>query len=937
MAFDLVAKLRLQDEFSDKLRSVFAQMDKLKGQVKQAASGSADMGAKFSEAGTKMSTALGKVESKTIELPKKFESFGNIANRSLEAVSKGAATIGTSTDNAAKLSQASLKMLGGRADEAAKKMATVGNVGAKSLDKVVSAASNAPGPVGLVAKAAKVSQGALKMLGGTSSKTFKLMSTDSTASIKLMSAGAEKMHRAYSTAGSKASKSMDALKNKLSTVKTSMSKMGDGGIKALGMIDRGLFGLPSKFSKMASVAAGSLRNGIRGPAISAKNAIIGIGSAVGAVTLASKAFNMLKGSFESAVSRYDTLNNFPRVMQAMGFSADESKASIDRLAKGIDGLPTALDEIASTAQRIATSSGDLSGATETAIALNNALLASGSNAEKASRGTEQYLKALNTGTMDMDSWTTLQETMGLGLNELAKSFGITGDQLQSKLYKKLKDGDITMEDFNKKLIEISESTGGLAELARDATGGLATAWGNMKTAIAKGLTDTIEATDKALGGTGKIADVIIKMKEQISVAFKSINKQVLSFVKVLKRVYDATKPIHPILKDIAKAALIFGGVLGVMATAAGAIAGIGALFAVIGSGVGIAILAVAGLVTGFVLAYQKIEPFRSAVQDLLGTFKDVFNVLKAGSGGGDLMKKMGFSEEQIQVARNFVDQASESFNKVKDGFRELGDFFVTKGQELAPTLDILAEAFAIGKEVLVSVFTTLWGVLEPIFGALKTALMIVADVAVMAWTNIIAPAIKFAMTIFQTAWAIIGPILKLLGSAIGAAFEILKIAWNTVMKPVAEFLMGRFKVAFENLTPILNSVKGGFDLIGGAIEKVAGWFDSFKTALSRFKVPNWLSKLGGGGTVKFEGGGDEGGGEGRYNGIKYVPRDGYQLRAHRGERLLTARENKDYKKGGNGISVVVTGNDFHVRQESDIDAIANKLVRKFIAAGEGGA
>lgn len=88
MAFDLVAKLKLQDEFSDKLKSVFAQLDKLKGQVKQAAIGTSDMGAKFTTAGTKMSAALQKVESKTIELPKKFESFGNMANRSLEAFSK---------------------------------------------------------------------------------------------------------------------------------------------------------------------------------------------------------------------------------------------------------------------------------------------------------------------------------------------------------------------------------------------------------------------------------------------------------------------------------------------------------------------------------------------------------------------------------------------------------------------------------------------------------------------------------------------------------------------------------------------------------------------------------------------------------------------------------------------------------------------------------
>src|SRR5699024_7719121 len=126
------------------------------------------------------------------------------------------------------------------------------------------------------------------------------------------------------------------------------------------------------------------------------------------------------------------------------------------------------------------------------------------------------------------------------------------------------------------------------------------------------------------------------------------NKFIGETAKLMKKLYDDTKPFHSILMDIGKAALIFIGVLGGMSTAAGMIAGTVALFALIGSGVGLAILAVAGLVTGFVVAYQKIEPFRNAVQDLLGTFQEVFNVLKTGSGGGDLMKKMGFSEEQIQ-------------------------------------------------------------------------------------------------------------------------------------------------------------------------------------------------------------------------------------------------------------------------------------------------
>ena len=41
------------------------------------------------------------------------------------------------------------------------------------------------------------------------------------------------------------------------------------------------------------------------------------------------------------------------MMEAMGFSAQDAKGSIDELSKGIDGLPTALDEVVGTTQQLA--------------------------------------------------------------------------------------------------------------------------------------------------------------------------------------------------------------------------------------------------------------------------------------------------------------------------------------------------------------------------------------------------------------------------------------------------------------------------------------------------------------------------------------------------------------------------------------------------------
>ena len=67
-------------------------------------------------------------------------------------------------------------------------------------------------------------------------------------------------------------------------------------------------------------------------------------------------------------------------------------------------------------------------------------------------------------------------------------------------------------------------------------------------------------------------------------------------------------------------------------------------------------------------------------------------------------------------------------------------------------------------------------------------------------------------------------------------------------------------------------------------------------------------------------------GNGHATGINYVPYNGYNAVLHEGERVLTARENRNYKGTGNGV--VISGNNFTVREEADIDKIARALLEK---------
>jgi len=290
-----------------------------------------------------------------------------------------------------------------------------------------------------------------------------------------------------------------------------------------------------------------------------------IATALGLVAIGTAAFKMLKSSVDAAISRFDTLNRFPKVLQALGVSAEDSEKSLKKLADGIEGLPTTLNEIAANAQRMYTTFSDMDKATDTALALNNALLGSGSSAQDAQRGAEQYMQALQRGKFEMEEWKTLQETMDVGLIKIAESFGYTGKTAKQDLYQALKDGVITMDQFNDKLIEVGTGTGIMAQLAKENSLGIATSLGNLRNAFAKGIANIIDSMNRlSKETTGKdIAENIDSLKGIVNASFKAIGNViektspiVKGLVNVLGALLSIVKILSPALIGLASALAI---------------------------------------------------------------------------------------------------------------------------------------------------------------------------------------------------------------------------------------------------------------------------------------------------------------------------------------------------------------------------------------------
>ena len=276
----------------------------------------------------------------------------------------------------------------------------------------------------------------------------------------------------------------------------------------------------------------------------------GMGNAIktgGAMALGMKGLDVALGSVKNhlgaAIDRFDTIEKFPKVMEQLGFSADKAADVMNnKLSPGIDGLPTAMDEIVKSTQQIALITGDLDGAADTAIALNNAFLASGSSAWDASRGLTQYTQMLTTGKVDMQSWRTLLETMSPALNQVAKEFGYTGKTAKNDLYNALKDGTITFDQFNKKLVELSDAEGGFAEQARTNSTGIRTSFQNIGTAVTKGVANGIKALEELSKGSGlgSIKDNADKVKAGVNAVFNAINTSI-SKIDLTSKLEDAGK------------------------------------------------------------------------------------------------------------------------------------------------------------------------------------------------------------------------------------------------------------------------------------------------------------------------------------------------------------------------------------------------------------
>ena len=252
--------------------------------------------------------------------------------------------------------------------------------------------------------------------------------------------------------------------------------------------------LKSQMSGVKKDIAGTSASGIASGNKLSKGWAVAAGAIAGVASAAfSKVTSVISSSMGDAVKRFDTLNNFPRVMKNLGINSDEAQKAINKVSEKLIGLPTTVDEAALSIQRLASVNNNVGKSTDYFLALNNAILAGGASAQLQSSAIEQLSQAYSKGRMDMMEWRTIQMAMPAQLNQIAKAMGTTTDALGEGL----RNGTISMEDFMATINRLNtEGVDGFENFetqARNATGGIETSMKVAQAAVTRGLTSIMNA------------------------------------------------------------------------------------------------------------------------------------------------------------------------------------------------------------------------------------------------------------------------------------------------------------------------------------------------------------------------------------------------------------------------------------------------------------
>ena len=576
--------------------------------------------------------------------------------------------------------------------------------------------------------------------------------------------------------------------------------------------------------------------------------------AMGVVAIAGKAWDVVKDSMSGAINRFDTLNKYPVVMKALNYSTKDVAKSTAILSKGIDGLPTSLQDVTSVAQQLAPLTGSATKASKSAIALNNAFLASGASVADTSRGLQQYTQMLSTGKVDLMSYRTLMETMPIALRKVANSFGFTGKSAEQDLYKALQSGQITVDQLNDRFIKLNGGVNGFAQLAKKNSEGIGTSFANLKNAVVKNLANMLSAIDNGFkqSGFGSIAQVLDNMKGSINSAFQVIGPVVTNATVVI---LNFAKVIGGALKsafsnDIFKTAVV--GILGFVGAVMAAHKVISIFTTLRSAIVGLSVIAKAG---NLAMAFSEAMSTLAKTSKIAGGAMKAFSAVASLGPWGIIAVAIAavvaaltyfFTQTKTGKAlwqefttwlsgawQSLVGVATTVWNAIGNAINAVVNFIKPYWQGLVTFFTGIWTSIVAGAtpiwQGLVNVFNSIISAIVAVWQALAPIIVpIVAGVVAIIGATLIT-----IVTVFQTVWNMLVPIVQVvwqlisaivttaisvLGTVIQTGLAIIVAIWNVVWNTFSIVVSTVWNVITTIISTVLNVIAGIIQAITAAIQ-----------------------------------------------------------------------------------------------------------------------
>lgn len=437
-----------------------------------------------------------------------------------------------------------------------------------------------------------------------------------------------------------------------------------------------------------------------------------------------KAMSAVTSHIDSAISRVDTLNNFPKIMSNLGISADDADKAIKKMSDKLQGLPTTLDAGAAAVQRFTSKNGDVKKSTDIFLALNNALLAGGQSTDIQATALEQLSQAYAKGKPDMVEWRSAMTAMPAQLNQVAEAMGF-GKNASDKLGEALRSGEVSMDDFMAKISEMNtEGSGDFASFekqAKNSTGGIQTAIAVMNSRITQGIAAVIDEI-----GSENIAAIA----EGIGNAIRDVGKVVAGVVKFISKNWEV---ISPIIVAVGTVAGILMAVSTAMKVVTAAQAALNIVMAA--NPLGLILTALAAIIAALTYFFTQTELGKQIFQGFLDFMSGVFSAIGTAIGAvgqffADLWNNIATGAQAAwEGIKNAFGAVASWFGSVfKAAWEGVKAVFSTGGKIFAGIVDGIVKAF---KAVVNAIIKGLNGVIAIPFNAINGILQGIHNINIL--------------------------------------------------------------------------------------------------------------------------------------------------------------------------------------------------------------